>query len=172
MAATDDSNPELTTRPPITVPTKTGRRPWSTELLREWAALKYPGVHLYENLRLGPTTSSLVNVTVTPALEAALRVNNWYADGVLILPAEIKLIEAKVKAVPNAVGQVLFYLRLVRTTPALSTFPHLPVNPMVLFAEKDPDVIAFAQGLGCEVEVYTPAWIADYLQLVQFRTRT
>ena len=42
----------------------------------------------------------------------------------------------------------------------------------VLFAEADNDVSDFARALGVAVFTYTPMWIADYLQLVQFRARS
>ena len=64
------------TRSPVAVPGPTGRRPWSTILLREWASMRFPGVHLYEQVRLGPTSAKLIGVEVSPALERALRVEN------------------------------------------------------------------------------------------------
>ena len=159
-------------RPPVAVPGPTGRRPWSTQLLREWASVKYPGVTLREQVRLGPTSAALVGVTVSPALEAALRVENWYADGLLVAPAEVLLIEAKVAPSPSAIGQVLFYQRLMMSTPELQGLLHMPFVAVVLFAERDNDVDRFALQLGCRVEIYTPAWIADYLTQVQFRRRS
>lgn len=141
-------------------------------LLREWAGLKYPGVLLQEQLRLGPTTASLAGVVVDPTLEAMLRVENWYADGLMIAPVEILLIEAKVKADPSAVGQVLFYQRQAIRTPALAGVLNKPIVPVVLFGESDEDVSQFARSLGCRVEIYTPGWIADYLTQVQFRRRS
>ena len=161
----------LTTRSPVGVPGPTGRRPWSTQLLREWAGVKYPNSHLAEQVRLGPTESKLVGVAVSPALEAALRVENWYADGIIVLPDEVLVIEAKIKANPSAVGQALFYLRLAMSTPSLTSQLGNQFTPVVLFAEDDAAVSSFARQLGCRVEVYTPAWIADYLTQVQFRAR-
>ena len=163
---------DIQIRPPVAVPTKTGRRPWSTQLLREWAASKYPGIHLYEQVRLGPTSAVLINVPVSPALEAALRVENWYADGLLITPTEVLIIESKMAASPSAVGQVLFYQRLSHGTPMLEPYLAKPFWPVVLFAESDNDVNTFARGLGCRVELFTPTWIADYLTQVQFRRRS
>jgi hypothetical protein len=156
---------------PVAVPTASGRRPWSTMLLREWAAAAYPGFQLYEQYRLGPTHASLVGVTVTPGLEEALRVLNWYADGVIYAPNETLLIEAKMKPNPSAVGQALFYLRLLPSTPQHNSKPYAPMVPVVLFAESDPTVTVFAQSLGVRVVTYTPAWVADYLNQVQLRPR-
>lgn len=141
-------------------------------LLREWAAARYPGVRLYEQVRLGPTSSTLVGVAVSPALEAMLRLNNWYADGLLALPGEVLVIESKMQANPSAIGQVKFYLREVLRTASLANLLAYPLVPVVLFAESDVDVTAFARLEGVRVEIYTPTWIADYLTQVQFRNRT
>ena len=159
-------------RSPVSTPTRTGRRPWSTLLLREYSVRMFPGEQLVEQLRLGPTSSHLVGVTVTPALEAALRVSNWYADGVLFLPDKTLIIEAKIKPNPSAVGQVLFYRRLANRTPVFQSRLNLPIEAAVLFAEADNDVTDYARALGVVVFTFTPMWIADYLQLVQFRARS
>ena len=156
---------------PVAVPTRTGRRPWSTMLLREWAAMAYPGFQLYEQYRLGPTHASVVGVTVTPGMAEALRVMNWYADGVIYAPNETLLIEAKMKPNPSAVGQSLFYLRLLPSTPQHNSKPYAPIVPVVLFAESDPTVTMFAQSLGVRVVTYTPRWVEDYLNQVQLRPR-
>jgi hypothetical protein len=139
--------------------------------LREWAAIKYPSAHLFEQFRLGPTSAHLSGVKVSPALEALLRVELWYPDGVLPLPNETLVIEAKVKATPGAIGQVKFYLRQAYRTPDFQAWLNRAVVPVVLFAEDDDDVSAFARQEGCRVEIYTPPWIAEYLQQVQYRNR-
>lgn len=141
-------------------------------LLREWAAKMHPGAQLLEQYRLGPTHASLPGVKITPALERALRVSNWFADGILMLSDKTLLIEAKVKPSPSAVGQALFYLRLAMRTPNLQTRIAMPIVPLVLWAERDDAVGDFARQLGCKVEIYTPMWITDYLHLVQLRNRS
>jgi len=141
-------------------------------LLQEWVTQKYPAAQVFYELRLGPTTKTLLGVQVSPALEAMLRVANWYADCVVIAPAEILVIEAKVDPDPGAVGQVLFYRTLIYSTPSLQGYTTMPVQPVVLFAENDSGVTPFARGLGCRVEIYTPPWIATYLEQRQFRNRS
>lgn len=149
----------------------TGRVPWSYRLLQEWVAVKYPSaIPLYE-LRLGPTSAHVVGVHITPALEAMLRTENWYADAVLIIPGVTLIVEAKMQANPSAVGQVLFYSRLALQTPALEQYRNQPIQPVVLFAEEDDAVSNFARSFGVRVEIYSPAWIEDYLYRVQFRNR-
>jgi hypothetical protein len=141
-------------------------------LLREFSARMFPGVQLLEQVRLGPTRSYLVGVTVSPALENALRVSNWYADGVLFLPDKTLIIESKIRPNPSAIGQVLFYGRLAIRTPIFQSHLAMPIQTAALFAEVDQDVSDFARAMGVAVFSYTPMWIADYLQLVQFRARS
>lgn len=147
------------------------RQRWEKRLLEEWIAAKYPQAQTMLNLRLGPTQKHLVNVEVTPQLEAMLRVSNWYADAVILLPNELLVIEAKVDPLPEAVGQTLFYSRLIYRTPGLESVNPALIVPVVLFGEDDSEVSTFARQLGCRVEIYTPAWIADYLVQRQFRRR-
>ena len=146
--------------------------PASRNLLQEWIALKYPQAKVWPELRLGPTNKHLLGVQVSPALEAMLRVSNWYADAVVMTGNELLVIEAKVDPIPGAVGQVLFYRTLIYSTPELQGWTVLPVQPVVLFAEDDSGVTPFARGLGCRVEIYTPPWIATYLEQRQFRNRS
>jgi hypothetical protein len=160
------------TRAPVRPAGPTGRIPWSSRLIQEWAGIKYSHATVLYELRLGPTEKHLVNVQVTPALEAMLRLSNWYADGVILAPEENLIIEAKMDPNPSAVGQVLFYQRLVYATPALGAYNSRPYYPVVLFAEDDSEITPWARGLGVRVEVYTPSWIGQYLQAVQFRNRT
>src|SRR5215469_3643763 len=158
-------------RSPVAVPGPSGRRPWSTMLLREWAALRYPGIQLREQLRLGPTTSELNGRTVSPAMQRALSVFNWYADGVVVLDDQVLCIEAKLRATPSAVSQVEFYLQQMIRTAELQQYMNRPFVPVVLWAIDDPAVSAYARGRGVRVEVYTPAWIEDWMQNVLYRTR-
>lgn len=140
-------------------------------LLREWAAVKYPGYFLREQVRVGPTHESVVGVTIPPALAAALKNWNWYCDGLIVLPDSVLIIEAKVHPDPGAVGQVLFYREIAIGTPELAPLLALPWYPVVLWAEIDDGLNKWAQKFGVRVEVYTPQWIADYLQSVQLRHR-
>lgn len=148
------------------------RTPASTMLLHEWVTARYANAQIFFELRLGPTQKHLVGVQVTPALEAMLRVANWYADCVIVTPTEGLVIEAKVDPDPGAIGQVLFYRTLIFSTPAMAPYRNISFEPVVLFAEDDSAVTPWARGLGCRVEIYTPPWIATYLQDRQFRNRS
>ena len=133
--------------------------------------MRYPGLRLREQLRLGPTSAYVIGQPIHPALAAMLRVENWYADGLIVTASEVLLVESKMEANPGAIGQVLFYYRLGYRTPELAPYLSLPFVPVVLYAEDDDEVVKFGREMGCRVEIYTPSWIEDYLTQVQFRRR-
>jgi hypothetical protein len=140
-------------------------------LLDEWLAVRYPNVRSLGRVRLGPTRAAVQGVELTPDLQAMLSVLNWYADGIVLAQNENLIIEAKVQAKPSAIGEVLFYQRLIAHTPQLQQIGNLTFQPVVLFAENDESVTDFARSLGVRVEIFTPPWIVDYLSRVQFRGR-
>src|SRR5258708_8766146 len=100
--------PPIVMRPTPFPNGKRSRIPASSMLLQEWVTQKYPLAQVFYELRLGPTTKTLVGVSVSPALEAMLRVSNWYADCGVITPAEHLAIQAKLYPHPAAVVHVLF----------------------------------------------------------------
>lgn len=142
-----------------------------TRLLKEWAATQPWDAEPIRELRLGPTTQSAPGVTLTPAVEAMLRVANWYADLVGPRAGQLWVVEAKLQPDPGAIGQVLFYSRLIMSTPALKPLWGLPIRPVVLFGCDDRDVRNFAQSLGVIVEVFTPSWYEAYCITRRFRRR-
>ena len=141
-------------------------------LLREWSAARYPGRVLLEQMRLGPTHGELNGVAVSPAMSRMLSVNNWYSDGVIILPDAVLAIEAKMKASPAAVSQLQFYIQQMMGTAELRPYLNRPFQGVLVWAVDDPAVSAFARGKGLRVEVFTPTWIETWLQLVPFRNRS
>jgi len=135
----------------------------STKMLQEWADARYGvGVGFYE-LRLGPTSRAAPGIQLTPALEAALRVTNWYADLIVPTATTLDVIEAKLEPNPSAVGQVLWYSHLVPSTPDLAAYSRLPIRPIVVFGQADAAVTAWARSFGILVELYSPTWLVDYL---------
>jgi hypothetical protein len=141
-------------------------------LLREWSAARYPGSTLIEQLRLGPTHGELNGRVVSPAMSRMLAVNNWYADGVIVLADQVLAIEAKMKASPAAVSQLQFYVQQMMGTAELRPFLNRPFQGVLVWAIDDPAVSAFARGKGLRVEVYTPTWIETWMELVGFRNRS
>jgi hypothetical protein len=141
----------------------------STRLLHEWSEMQpWDAPPVYE-LRLGPTPLSVNAPVLTPQVEAMLRVFNRYADMIGITPTEIQVIEAKVVADPGAVSQLQHYVDLVHGTPLLRQYAPRSVQGVLLFAVNDPIVAQRANSVGIRVEIFTPAWVQDYLNLKYFR---
>jgi hypothetical protein len=158
---------------PEPIPLGTRRRtPASTMLLHEWVSAKYPLAQVFYELRLGPTQKLVSGVSLSPALETMLRNSNWYADAIVVTPAEGLVVEAKVDPDSGAIGQALFYRTLIMSTPAMQPYLHMQFNPVVLFAEDDTTMTPWARSLGVRVEIYTPTWIETYLVNRQFRNRS
>jgi len=141
----------------------------STRLLHEWSVMQPWDVPPMYELRLGPTPLSANAPNITANVEAMLRVFNRYADMVGITPTEIQVIEAKVVADPGAVSQLQHYVDLVHTTPLVRQYAPRSVQGVLLFAVNDPIVTQRANSVGIRVEIFTPDWVQDYLNLKYFR---
>jgi hypothetical protein len=161
--------------PPIIIYTdpryRNGQLVNESALMQEWLSRRYPGVPSLGRLRLGPTRATVPGVDLSPELAAMLSVSNWYADAIILAPHEQLIVECKVAPKPGAIGEVLFYQRLLSATPGLDSYLNTYFQPVVLFAEDDSSVSSFATSLGVRVEIYTPQWIVSYLSRVQFRGR-
>lgn len=120
-------------------------------------------------LRLGPTPLVANSPTITPQIEAMLRVFNRYADMVGVTPTEIQVIEAKVVADPGAISQLQHYIDLAYATPLLSQYPGRRIQGVLLFAVNDPIVAQRASQAGLRVIIFTPSWVQDYLNRKYFR---
>jgi hypothetical protein len=141
----------------------------STRLLHEWSVLQPWDVPPIYELRLGPTPLSVNAPVLTPAVEAMLRVFNRYADMIGITPREIQVIECKMVADPGAISQLQHYVDLVHTTPLMQQYAPRMVQGVLLFAVNDPIVAQRANAVGFRVEIYSPPWTQDYLNLKYFR---
>jgi hypothetical protein len=143
----------------------------STMLLHEWAQMQvWDSPPVYE-LRLGPTVMSTNGLPLTPKLENMLRVANRYADLVGPSQGRLLVVEAKVVADTAALGQLEGYRSLVPTTPALQQYRSLPIVAVLLCAVRDSLVDQMAQQKAIAVDVYSPAWIQEYLTAKYYKRR-
>jgi len=141
----------------------------STRLLHEWSVMQpWDTPPIYE-LRLGPTPLSANADNITPNVEAMLRVFNRYADMIGITPTEIQVIECKMVAEPGSISQLQHYVDLVHYTPLIQQYSGRIVQPVLLFAVDDPIIHQKANAVGIRVEIFTPSWVNDYLNIKYFR---
>ncbi len=165
----DDQTPTIT---PTAIPPGPRRSTYnSTRLLHEWAQSQpWESMPTYE-LRLGPTVGSTNGLVLSPDLEAMVRTRNWYADLVGPLPGSLAVVEAKMMIDFASLGQLEGYVKLVPSTPSLRPWLNRPIRPIIVCAVDDATVRQVAINKGITVEVFSPAWVADYLRQKQFRRR-
>jgi hypothetical protein len=142
-----------------------------SRLTQEWLKNRYPNASILGRIRLGPTRRTAPGGNLTPALEAMLSVENWFPDALVLDSRELLIVEAKINPKPSAIGEVLFYARLIYRTPELSQYLQYRFQPVVLFGESDDDINDFARSLGVRVEIYVPTWLGGYLLERQYRGR-
>ncbi len=114
-------------------------------------------------VRLGPPMPS--DGPISPRNKLANLLANYrrYADALIIMPAELILIEAKIVATPGIVSTLELYGKLLPLTPELSEYRARRVRMMLLWAVNDATLATIARQHGIEVEVYTPDWVVQDL---------
>ena len=134
-----------------------------TRLTAEWMMEQYPQGGYTLNARLGPALDGLVE---SIGLDRALRESApWRprVDALAVEPRVVVLVEAEIRQVRNAVGNLLVYRNLVPTTPELREHWGKPVEMVLLSPWTNSTIDAMARTAGVRVAIYNPPWIADYV---------
>jgi len=134
----------------------------STKLLSEWIDLRYPSATVYREVRLGPTTLHDATHPLDDAGTGMARLKNYYADAVIIADAELLLVESKMEAGFDANGQLDGYRMLVPSTPGLAPYFRLNLVAVQLCARMPAIVYQQAARFAIRVEIYSPAWSANW----------
>ncbi len=130
----------------------------------EYVEKKYTErVAVFYNMAIGPAPEELTRLYPEVPLEAFRRWRFWI-DAVVILRDRLVLIEGKLRAAQEGLGQMLFYQWLLPQTPELAPYRTLPVEMVLVVPRPDPRVIQFANGVGITVDVYQPEWAMEYLR--------
>lgn len=136
---------------------KRKRTAWERILVKEYIQANYANVPHWIRVEVGPIPG-----TDNPLLFSRLR--RW-ADAVIIMPDHILVIEAKMKADVNVIGQLLLYASLVPQTPLFARYAKLPVKAKVVTAMITDEVRRAIESAGIEVEVFKPSnfeqWYAE-----------
>lgn len=138
-----------------------------TRLTAEWMALEYPGGGYTLNARLGPPLDGLAS---SIGLERALRESApWRprVDALAVESGRVVLVEAEIRQVRNAVGNLLVYRNLVPSTPELREHWSKPVEMVLLTPWTNATIDAMARTAGVRMELFAPPWIADYVAELQ-----
>jgi len=131
----------------------------------EWANLKFPEAEKMFNVPLGPVPESLI--AELGSLEKAARTfRSWRPkiDAVLKLPDKAIFAEAEILDPKNAIGDLLYYRELIPETPDLGEILNMKHEFWLVIPTYLKWVQDFATKRGIVVDIYTPEWLADYLE--------
>lgn len=132
-----------------------------TRLLNEWLAKEHPTALTWKRVRVGPLPKV--------AMAAAYIITNRWIDAIIQEGGVIYLIEAKLKATPTAIGQLMLYSKLFPDTPEFQQVKQLPRKLVMLVGVNDPAVKALCKDEEIEYIVFSPAWIEKWLNEVFVR---
>lgn len=147
-------------------------QPRESRLLSEWIQKTYPENKVMYRVRLGPYPGWAQKMIEEGVPSELYKIYQRWADAIIILQNEVILVEAKIKANPSVIGQIILYATLLPKTPELSSIKDMPIRKLILTALRDPDVEELAKTFGIEIAVYAPTWVIDYLkELRKYRER-
>ena len=131
----------------------------------EWANERFPEAEKMFNVPLGPVPESLI--AELGSLEKAARTfRSWRPkiDAVLKLPDKAIFAEAEILDPKNAIGDLLYYRELIPETPDLGEILNMKHEFWLVIPTYLKWVQDFATKRGIIVDIYTPEWLADYLE--------
>ena len=115
--------------------------------------IKYKTDPQWKRVRLG--------VLPTKFLARAYKVILRWADAIVLHDGRVKIIEAKLRPDPTAIGQLEFYKKLFRVTPEFSAYKNWPIDLVMLTARSDLQMIEHCSDKGIEFELFTEDdWLA------------
>lgn len=144
--------------------TKRKQQPVERRLVIEYVEETYSNpLAKYFNVRLGEPPAAMK--AAHPGVpEKYFKVWHAYADAIVIVEAEIHLIEAKVYKPEGAVSQLERYAYEIPRTKSLLQWISRPIIKKLVTARAPPQLLEFAGRHGIEVIVYRPAWIIPIMQ--------
>lgn len=145
----------------------TVRKEWEARFVSEYLAEKFPDVITMHRVPLGDIPQALKDEHGDIKAAKWFRPSRPIADAIAIADQVLVLIEGKIFDPNRALGQLLFYNRLIGYTPELSQYKDLPrilqlvtarTPPWASHAEAFPDI---------QIVEYQPTWINEYYAQLQ-----
>src|SRR5437867_4343236 len=133
-------------------------------LLVEWAGVTFPFARLITRYRIIRPPPLIAPGFTEAEMIRLLKPTGYMIDGVIIDGTVTYVVEAKTDNESQALGQLLYYVYLLKRYAELQEFRVDDVRPVLLFARLDRDLFDFAQGKGVAATVYSPSWIQEFLR--------
>jgi len=144
---------------------------WERMLLSEYIARRYPRRPYLIQFRVGAPHPALVRPDLAPEEVRMLLVFARRADGLVIFPDRLILIEAALKADPGHIEKLQLYERLLPYTPGLEEHRHKPIEKELVYIVPDPVIISMARERDIRCINYVPTWYKEYLATLAPRHR-
>jgi len=128
-------------------------------LLSEFFGYRYRTAHWQLRVRLGSQTLAGPGVIEPGKNVPQAIVTQMWADGVVYLPTETQIWEAKVVLTGSAIGQLLEYRQAWPASPGLPPSASTNVTLHTVAARARQAAVDVAKQWGIEVALYAPAWL-------------
>ena len=130
---------------------------WEREISNEYLMRFYPEKPHWTRIEVGPIPAGENTVLYS-------RTRRW-ADAIVRDTDHMLIIEFKMRANQDVVGQLMNYRQLLPQTPMFSKYKDLPVRCRVVAAMCDEQTKALIEGNGIELEMFKPQnfekWYAE-----------
>jgi len=132
---------------------------WERVLAYEYMQKFYPTHPTWFRVNIGPIPEG-------PNQELYSKVRRW-ADVVVRMPDHMMIIETKMMAQPQVVGQINNYEYLLPETPMFEKYKNEPVKKRVVCAHADPQTVSYIERNNIEVVIFKPSnYEAWYQQMI------
>lgn len=142
-----------------------------SRMLGEYLAREYGDATVFMRLRLGTIEPAGQYPDLSPSERGIFRALARYADAIAVRPSELVIIEAKMRAEPDAISQLELYALLAPQTPELQPFLDRPLVMELVVAVPDPVVQLLADRRGVRVRHHAPAWLPRWSATQNARKR-
>ena len=146
-------------------------RPAESRLLAEYLAARWPHDRTITRVRVGERHPGLTQADLTDPERRMLGVWRRWVDAVIVLAAEVILVEAAIRPDPGDISQLDLYMRLWPATPEFADLRGRRARGHLLYAQEDPIIRQLALERGYTVEVWRPAWVDGYMESLSPRAR-
>lgn len=140
-------------------------------MVSEWVTKTFPHSRFQTQVRLGKIQPRLPNGTYTPDEAKMLGLWRRRIDCLVFLEDRVLLVEAVLRALPGKLMVLKLYEKLVRQTPELAEYRHLPVQKVLLYAIEDPVLLNIAKEEHILAIRYVPKWFDEYLDALKPREK-
>jgi len=136
--------------------------PREKRMLADWLARNYPAERVQERVWLGPIVRGELMPGPGVTERVLLPFGGGWADALVLLPDRTLLIECKIRANPEAIGELQLYERLFRRTEEFRDRWDLPLELVLLYAYGRREVLELAKELGITLIEFRPSYIREY----------